>query len=136
MARRMPRSFFWIDQKLIRTGLWLKLSADAKLVYVALSAACDREGRCLMARPRLSDLAGISNDIDQTLKELFGLALVEVNHDPHFSVQMLSLDEEALAAEMPSQPAQAGASAGPPSVVVHTHLTVNLGEHVERGTAG
>lgn len=85
----------------------------------------------MMVRARLSDLAGVTTDIDQTLKELFGFALVEVKHDPHFSVQMMNLDEEALLAEKPSQ-TKADAPAGTSSIVVHTHLTVNLGEHVER----
>lgn len=72
MSRRMPKSFFWIDQQLIRSGTWEKLSAQARLTYVALSATCDREGLSLWTARRLQSLAA-TEDI-----EVFGSSLSEL----------------------------------------------------------
>ena len=44
MGRPISRSFFWIDQAIVRTGLWVSISTEAVMVYVALSASVDRNG--------------------------------------------------------------------------------------------
>ena len=133
MARRMPKSFFWIDQKLIRSGLWMKLTATGKLFYVALSAACDRDGRCSWGKPKLAELAGgTESDLDCGMTELSSHRLIEVEDEHGFAVRLLSLEEESAASE--ATPVKAKSEAAP--VTVHTHLTINLGNHAERRSPG
>ncbi len=132
MARRMPKSFFWIDQRLIRSGLWVRLSSGGKLSYVALSATADRDGRCLWGKSKLAELAGGSeDDFEKSLAELCELRLIEVQ-GASGAVQILSLEEELTGALQTSTQPKPIVSPAPPSVIVHTHLTVNLAEHAER----
>jgi|HubBroStandDraft_6_1064221.scaffolds.fasta_scaffold332963_3 hypothetical protein len=79
MPRRMPKSFFWIDQALIRMGIWEKLSAQARLTYVALSATCDREGLSLWSVRKLQILAATEDAeaFGSSLSELERMQLVE-----------------------------------------------------------
>lgn len=132
MARRMPKSFFWIDQRLIRSGLWVRLSSGGKLSYVALSATADRDGRCLWGKSKLTELTGGSeDDFEKALAELCELRLIQVQ-GASGAVQILSLEEEIMGGMDTSAQPKSIASPAPPSVIVHTHLTVNLGEHAER----
>ena len=120
MARRVPKSFFWIDQKLIRGGLWLKLSRRGKLLYVALSAACDREGRCHWGREKLMDLAG-EQDFEGGMEELAAHHLIEV-HDG--VVELLSLEEETgFFRNTPAKPTGEARGAVVVTVQVATHVT-------------
>ena len=67
--RRIPKSFFWIDQALIRSGVWEKLSGQARLTFVALSATCDREGLSVWSAQRLQSLSATAD------AEAFGSSL-------------------------------------------------------------
>lgn len=70
--RRIPKSFFWIDQTLIRSGVWEKLSGQARLTFVALSATCDREGLSVWSARKLQSLSA-TEDV-----EAFGSSLSEL----------------------------------------------------------
>ncbi len=70
--RRIPKSFFWIDQALIRTGVWEQLSAQARLTFVALSATCDREGLSVWSARKLQSLSATED------AEVFGSSLSEL----------------------------------------------------------
>jgi hypothetical protein len=133
VARRMPKSFFWIDQKLIRSGLWMKLTATGKLIYVALSAAADRDGRCHWGRTKLAELAGgTEHDFESGLAELSGHRLVKPADELGFVVEILSLEDDASSIETSRVGFKPKPDAESAPVVVHTHLTVNLGEYAKR----
>ena len=70
--RRIPKSFFWIDQALIRSGVWEKLSGQARLTFVALSATCDREGLSVWSAGKLQSLSATAD------AEAFGSSLSEL----------------------------------------------------------
>ena len=70
--RRIPKSFFWIDQALIRSGVWEKLSGQARLTFVALSATCDREGLSVWSAQKLQSLSATAD------AEAFGSSLSEL----------------------------------------------------------
>jgi hypothetical protein len=74
MSRRLPRSFFWIDQNLIRSGIWLKLSAEGRLAYIALAASCDREGVSIWSAPKLMELSACSE------REEWGTRIAELEN--------------------------------------------------------
>ena len=133
MARRMPRSFFWIDQRLIRSGLWMKLTATGKLIYVALSAAADRDGRCHWGRTKLAELAGgTEHDFESGMTELSGHCLIKVATELGFVIEILSLEDDPSSVEASQVTVKSKPDAESAPVVVHTHLTVNLGEYVKR----
>jgi hypothetical protein len=126
MLRKMPRSFFWLDQKLIRSGLWAELSREAKLFYVALSAGCDREGRCLWGQSKLIALSGaVAGEFDRSMTELAGRRLIDLSEAN--CIQLLSLDEETVESKTLSTPPPPKTEAS--QVIVHTHFTVNVGKH-------
>ena len=132
MARRMPRSFFWIDQKLIRSGLWMKLSTMGKLFYVVLSAAADREGRCHWGKTKLAELAGgTEQDFESGITELSGHRLIKVMDEFAF-VEILSFEDEGSSETSQVALKSLKSDTGSAPVVVHTHLTVNLSEYAKR----
>jgi hypothetical protein len=149
MSRRLPRAFFWIDQNLIRSGAWGKLSAEARLAYVAVSASCDRDGVSIWSRAKLMELSAIPDpDVwRERLLELESHRLIEPlpEHSPP-AIRLVELDREATAAAVsrPSPDAErassplAGWSGGVPAapIIVHTQTTIHLGgkpPHVEPG---
>lgn len=135
MSRRLPRSFFWIDQQMIRNGQWMKLSPGARLAYVALSASCDREGLSIWSRSKLMGLSGCQNpeDWQYQLVELESERLIEPAPDQvPPGIRVLELESETSASGKQSfsgaQSFPTGASpipAGP--IVVHTQTTIHLG---------
>jgi hypothetical protein len=137
MTRRLPRSFFWIDQQIIRSGLWMQLSLTARLAYIALSASCDRDGISIWSRSKLMALSGCV-DPDEwpgTLIELEGHRLVESleSHVPP-AMKLLPLEaEQSSEADRTTAQVPAASITSPKSapsvapVIVHTHTTVHLG---------
>lgn len=79
MSRKLPRSFFWVDQQLIRSGTWLKLCPQSRLAYIAISASVDREGISIWSRSKLMELSGCltPEDLQQSLIELETHRLIE-----------------------------------------------------------
>lgn len=131
MSRRLPRSFFWIDQSVIRSGAWQRLSAEARLAYVALAASCDREGLSIWSAAKLMELAACRarEEWGARVSELESCALVErvPEHSPP-AIRLKELDSSARsdAAETSrSTPALATQFAAP--IVVHTQTTIHLG---------
>ena len=140
MNRKLPRSFFWVDQQLIRGGAWLKLSAPARLAYIALAASCDRQGVSIWSRHKLMELSACQDPDDwgSTLVELESHQLIQLLPEcapPEIRLTELTAESPASSgAEFKSPPgtpaaAMAGpspwASSGP--LVVHTQTTIHLG---------
>ena len=140
--RRLPRSFFWIDQQLIRSGGWSRLCANSRLLYVAVAASCDREGLSIYSRSKLMELSalGDSDEFDRCLEELENQKLIEkrANHVPP-AISIASLDPISTSSTSPSQsdgtsvggfkpqPQSVQNTLGGTTVVIHTHTTFQIG---------
>lgn len=148
MSRRLSRSFFWIDQQLIRGGHWSRINAASRLLYVALAASCDRQGVSLCSCGKLMELSAIRDHatIQESLVALESMRLIEVRSEQiPPAIVLLPLD---AAGDVPGRtradpcegPRRKPALPGPPrtiapsdfaevgtpacpaaSVVVHTH---------------
>ena len=139
--RRLPRSFFWIDQSVIRSGAWLRLSAEARLAYVALAASCDREGISIWSVPKLMELSGSSGEHENwhvRVSELEREALIErvPEHSPP-AIRLREFEAHARPGALDTgmikpSPLQSTSTAAP--IVVHTQTTIHFGgtlTHVE-----
>jgi hypothetical protein len=140
MSRKLPRSFFWVDQQMIRSGLWLKLAAHSRLAYIALAASCDREGVSIWSRSKLMALSEVHDpdDFQACLIELGGHGLIELlpDHSPP-AIRLLPLEPDSPAKASPGPAAAvesqalseklgaAPGSSGP--ITVHTQTTVYVG---------
>ena len=110
----------------------MKLSTTGKLFYVVFSAAADRDGRCHWGKTKLVELAGgTDHDFESGIAELSGHRLIKVADELGFIIEILSLEDEPSSIENPV-PVKPKSSAESAPVVVHTHLTVNLGEYAKR----
>jgi hypothetical protein len=132
--RRVPRSFFWIDQRVIRGGLWGQMSMGAKLAYVALAASVDRQGVSQWSRRKLMELAGGSAplEFDQQLKELEGLRLVALPAEGAVAeIRMLNIDGDqdlqATQGSLETGIKRSQVMANGSSIVVHTQTVVRIG---------
>lgn len=97
--RKLSRSFFWIDQELIRSGVWLKMSSAARLSYVALVASVNKDGTSLWGETKLLTLAGVNeSEWVLSLGELVGFRLVEVPAAGEVGIKVLGLgsDENSI----------------------------------------
>jgi len=138
MNRKLPRSFFWVDQQLIRSGAWLRLSAPARLAYIALAASCDRQGVSIWSRHKLMELSACQDPDDWggTLVELESHQLIQLLPDsapPEIRLIELTAESSAAAgAELKRPPGTPAAVASPPPwapcgpLVVHTQTTIHL----------
>jgi hypothetical protein len=141
--RRLPRAFFWIDQSVIRSGAWLRLSAEARLAYVALAASCDREGISIWTAPKLMELSasGERENWNARVSELEREALIErvPEHSPP-AIRIRELEVPPRPVSMDTGmfkpgPLQSLSTAVSP-IIVHTQTTIHLGgtlTHVESG---
>jgi len=132
MSRRLPRSFFWIDQSVIRSGAWQRLSAEARLVYVALAASCDREGLSIWSAPKLMELAACREREEWSVRcsELEGCALIErlpEHSPPAIRLKELDLLSRGDAAAEGARPTPAPALPHAAPIIVHTQTTIHLG---------
>jgi hypothetical protein len=133
MGRRLPRSFFWIDQHLIRSGTWLRLSAEARLTYIAIAASCDRQGVSIWSRAKLMELAACKapEEWGFRISELISHRLIELLPETAPpAIQLIELQPEqdtACGSAAPSLPPVIATPNPPPQVVVHTHTTIHLG---------
>lgn len=132
MSRRLPRSFFWIDQSVIRSGVWLGLSAEARLAYVALAASCDREGLSIWSARKLMELGACPEreDWSARVSELEGCALIErlpEHSPPAIRLKELDLPSRGEAGVEAARPAPAPASPHAAPIIVHTQTTIHLG---------
>ena len=129
MSRRLPRSFFWMDQHLIRSGIWSKLSVPARMAYLALVASCDRDGVTIWSRSKLMEIAGCRDpdDWQAQVLELNEVKLIEllVESSP-LAIQVISLSPQSQDGElMPKKIAPSSTSTLPTSsspIVVHTSI--------------
>ncbi len=128
--RKVPRSFFWIDQQVIRSGLWQRLSTEAKLAYVALAASVDREGISLWGSKKIMELMGkVEPEIfDSTLSELEGLKLIVRGNelDPGLRLLNLATEAEAIRSQSTESMSLSRPKVAQP-IVIQTTTTVTLG---------
>lgn len=131
--RQMARSFFWIDQQLIRSGQWAQLSIGAKLAYVALAASVDRQGVSQWSRAKLMLLTGASEltELAKSLIELQEHKLIALPPvDSSVEIRVLSLEAEStgLKAGPPrSSPSSDVVVSAVPATMVIVHTTVHIG---------
>ena len=93
--RKLSKSFFWIDQEIVRSGLWSKMSARARLCYVALVASVNREGLSLWGELKLSELAGVTKEEwADVLSELSLSHLIELPSAGEIGIQVLPLNHD------------------------------------------
>jgi hypothetical protein len=147
MSRRLPRSFFWIDQSMIRSGAWQRLSAEVRLAYVALAASCDREGLSIWSAPKLMELAAC-RDRDEwsaRVSELESQKLIErVPESSPPAIRIMEFEAPVRGPIAEGEVPRSTASSAPsspmaaPPIIVHTQTTIHLGgapSHVEPRTA-
>jgi hypothetical protein len=145
MRRRLPKSFFWIDQNIIRSGAWQRLSASSRLAYVALAASCDRDGISIWSASKLMELSACREREEWTanITELENQQLIE--KVPESSPPAIRLRELEIQAGRDSttdvciapKPVPGSSTSAAP-IIVHTHTTIHLGgktAHVESGNA-
>lgn len=145
MRRRLPKSFFWIDQNIIRSGAWQRLSASSRLAYVALAASCDRDGVSIWSASKLMELSACLEREEwiASVTELENQQLIE--KVPESSPPAIRLRElqtqvgrESIADAGPAPKPVPGPSTSAAPIIVHTHTTIHLGgktAHVESGNA-
>ena len=142
--RRLPRSFFWIDQSVIRSGAWLRLSVEARLAYVALAASCDREGITIWSAPKLMALSasGDHENWEAQVSELEREALIErVPDRSPPAIRLRELEAPVRPGVMDRVTAKPSSLQSMPAgapIIVHTQTTIHLGgtlTHVESGNA-
>lgn len=91
--RKLARSFFWIDQELLRSGLWLKLSTVDRLVYIAIAASVNRDGVSLWGNEKLQLLASCTKtDWDESIVKLIEHNLVQPPPSGENGIILLSFD--------------------------------------------
>jgi hypothetical protein len=121
----------------------MKLSSEARLAYVALSASCDREGVSIWSRAKLMELSAIFDPDTwrERLVELESHQLIESlpGHLPP-AIRLVELGREVAAPrppdgeQSPSLPATWAGDAPSAPIIVHTQTTIHLGgkaTHVE-----
>ncbi|MGK5085468.1 hypothetical protein WDW37_19445 [Bdellovibrionota bacterium FG-1] len=142
--RRLPKSFFWIDQSVIRSGVWVRLSPEARLAYVALAASCDREGISIWSATKLMTLSAcVAHDGWQAkLTELERESLIErVPESTPPAIRLRDFDTQTRALVVGTQATKTGITPNAPSrapIIVHTQTTIHLGgtlTHVKSRTA-
>lgn len=95
--RKLSRSFFWIDQELMRSGIWSKMSASDRLSYVALAASVNREGLSLWGESKLINLAGVTEiEWTKSVSELVSLKLIELLVPGETGIKVLNFESDAV----------------------------------------
>lgn len=133
--RKMARSFFWIDQQIIRSGIWQRLSMEAKLSYVAISAGANREGHCQWGPQKLIEQIGkiAIESFTKSLEELEATNLIARGGPENPGIELLNLSavHDERQSSMPTSNIRLRAP-----IIIHTTTTVTVGEgHAERGEA-
>lgn len=134
--RKMARSFFWIDQHIIRSGIWQKLSMEAKLSYVVISASADREGFCQWSHQKLIEQIGevALESFTKSLEDLESLSLIARGGPERPGIELLNLSVVDEKGHQSSSPANNNRAKAP--IIIHTTTTVTLGDdHAERGNS-
>jgi hypothetical protein len=123
-----------MDQHLIRGGVWLKLSAAARLAYVALAASCDRQGVSIWSPQKLMELSACLNPDEwgERVRELESHGLVEsVPSSSPPAIRLIDLTGDGVTTGIEIRP---NPTSPPPVIpapawpfVVHTQTTISLG---------
>jgi hypothetical protein len=123
-----------MDQHLIRGGVWLKLSAAARLAYVALAASCDRQGVSIWSRPKLMELSACLNPDEwgERIRELESHGLVEsLPSSSPPAIRLIDLEGSGLTTGVEIRPSPTSTPPVTPTsawpFVVHTQTTISLG---------
>lgn len=97
--RKLARSFFWIDQELVRSGLWLKLPLESRLAYVALAASVNKDGISLWGEEKLLQLAGIkAEEWIQSLTLLIEFKLIKMPESGECGIHLLNCSQKGTEA--------------------------------------
>ncbi len=132
--RKLARSFFWIDQELLRSGLWLKLSTVDRLVYIALAASVNRDGVSLWGNEKLQVLASCTQtDWDESILKLTEHSLIQAPQSGESGIILLSFDrsQDEDQAKKPRELSSLRKSSNLESrlpIFIKTTTTVELGE--------
>lgn len=129
--RKLSRSFFWIDQELVRSGLWQQLSNMERLVYVAIAASVNREGVSLWGTEKLLNLAGCSKeDWDGSLVKMVEWNLVRLPATGELGISLMSLAAQVTDKKFLEQnnPKVQGMVAARGPLVFRTTTTVEIGD--------
>ena len=132
--RKLARSFFWIDQELLRSGLWLKLSAVERLVYIALAASVNRDGVSLWGGEKLLTLASCTKlEWEESIVKLIEYNLIQSPRSGEIGVILLSLDrnQDEEQSRKSDEAMTAKKSSNLESrlpIIIKTTTTVELGE--------
>lgn len=132
--RKLARSFFWVDQDLLRSGLWLKLSAVERLVYIALAASVNRDGISLWGSEKLLTLACCTKlEWEECIAKLIEHKLVQLPQSGEIGIILLSLDraEDYDLLQKPSEAVNSKKNLNHGArlpIVIKTTTTVELGE--------
>jgi hypothetical protein len=133
-VRKLARSFFWIDQELLRSGLWLKLSVVERLVYIALAASVNRDGVSLWGSEKLLTLASCTKlEWEESIAKLIEYNLIQPPQSGEVGIILLSFDRNQD--EEQSQKSREAMNAKKSSnlesrlpIIIKTTTTVELGE--------
>ena len=91
--RKLAKSFFWIDQELMRSGLWLKLSTVERLVYIAIAASVNRDGVSLWGCEKLQGLASCTAlEWNEGVAKLIAHNLIQAPQSGEVGIILLSFD--------------------------------------------
>ena len=145
MSRALARSFFWIDQNIIRQGVWAGLSAQARLAYVALSASVDREGVSIWSKKKLMEVAACPNpdEFEQGLIDLESRGLIQRHLEaipPAISICNIPVLDGSGPIPKPhgglDKPSSAlSPSTGPgTSITIHNHINLPSGDSRHAGS--
>lgn len=110
-ARKLPRRYGIIDQRIVNEGYLRRLSAEAVSLYVFLCVVADRSGRSwysdgrLVQQIRLSSLAGARRqlmDVGLIVWESPVYTVLEVPEAVAAQVHVVEAESSAAAAERPA----------------------------------
>jgi hypothetical protein len=90
--RRVPRSFSWVDHRLVRGNYLMKATAPAWGLYLVLVAVGDEEGLSYYADRTLARLLSLHEDSVAEARRQLVAAGVLAYEPPLY--QVLGLDEE------------------------------------------
>ncbi len=79
LLRRPPKSFGWIDARMLQQGWFSHLGAEAIAVFALLAIAADQAGASFYGHDKMGrSLSMDRNDVQRALDRLLELRLVDV----------------------------------------------------------
>jgi hypothetical protein len=110
--KALPRSFGWIDHRLLRDGYLGHCSPEALALYIFLVCAADAQGLSYYSEPRIAQVLRLEPPtLRQARRELLGLGLIAYQKPLY---QLLSLEDERTAESPPPRPSRDEPEPEPP----------------------